>query len=156
MRSKVEPLAEVAEKTDDDDNSYVQFGKYLEFGTDKESMNHTTIVEFLKWHASKPGDAQIDLQKYIAYMKEGRDDIYYVTGERTAAASSLPSSEAPRKKGLEVCTWPDRRMKIMPRSSGSSTASDPGRTSRTTTRRKIWRSRGPSSCRSSSGPPAPF
>lgn len=47
----LEMFAKVAEQTDDDDDkSYVQFGKYLEFGSDKGSMSHTTIVEFLHGH----------------------------------------------------------------------------------------------------------
>ena len=35
-------------------------------------------------------------------MKEGQNDIYYITGESVAAASSSPFLEALRKKGLEA------------------------------------------------------
>ena len=35
-------------------------------------------------------------------MKEGQNDIYYITGASVAAISSSPFLESLRKKGLEV------------------------------------------------------
>merc|ERR1712078_369754 len=40
-------------------------------------------------------------------MKEGQNDIYYITGESIAAVSSSPFLETLRKKGLEVIYMTD-------------------------------------------------
>merc|ERR1739838_518369 len=48
------------------------------------------------------GDETISLKEYVDRMKEGQNDIYYITGESIAAVSSSPFLENLRKKGLEV------------------------------------------------------
>merc|ERR1719502_2263165 len=44
----------------------------------------------------------ISLKEYVDRMKEGQNDIYYITGESIAAVSSSPFLESMRKKGIEV------------------------------------------------------
>merc|ERR1719514_38259 len=44
----------------------------------------------------------ISLKEYCDRMKEGQNDIYYITGESVAQVSSSPFIEQLRKKGLEV------------------------------------------------------
>merc|ERR1711988_1520725 len=56
----------------------------------------------MRYHTSKSGDEQISLKEYVDRMKEGQNDIYYITGGSVAAVSSSPFLEALRKKGLEV------------------------------------------------------
>jgi len=48
------------------------------------------------------GDESISLKEYVDRMKEGQNDIYYITDESVAAVSSSPFLENLRKKGLEV------------------------------------------------------
>merc|ERR1712096_556919 len=51
---------------------------------------------------SKSGDELISLKEYVDRMKEGQNDIYYITGESVAQVSSSPFIETLRKKGFEV------------------------------------------------------
>merc|ERR1740123_2976847 len=44
----------------------------------------------------------MSLKEYVDRMKEGQNDIYYITGDSVAAVSSSPFLETLRKKGLEV------------------------------------------------------
>merc|ERR1712000_792805 len=60
------------------------------------------VAELLRFHTSKSGDEQISFKEYIDRMKEGQNDIYYITGESIAAVSASPFLESLRKKGFEV------------------------------------------------------
>merc|ERR1712224_998825 len=55
-----------------------------------------------RYQTSKSGDEQISFKEYVDRMKEGQNDIFYITGESIAAVSSSPFIETLRKKGMEV------------------------------------------------------
>merc|ERR1712139_255429 len=56
----------------------------------------------LRFQTSKSGDEMISLKEYCDRMKEGQNDIFYITGESVQAVSSSPFIEALRKKGFEI------------------------------------------------------
>merc|ERR1712220_41337 len=102
MGKCLEMFAEIAEKKDDYKKFYEQFGKCLKLGVHEDSTNRTKVAELLRWHTSKSGDEQISLKEYVDRLKEGQNDIFYITGDSIAAVSSSPFLETLRKKGLEV------------------------------------------------------
>merc|ERR1712190_346360 len=102
VKKCLEMFAEIAEKKDDYKKFYEQFGKCLKLGVHEDSTNRTKAAELLRYHTSKSGDEQISFKEYVDRMKEGQNDIYYITGESIAAVSSSPFLETLRKKGLEV------------------------------------------------------
>merc|ERR1712187_1016629 len=65
------------------------------------------VAELLRYQTSKSGDEMISLKEYVDRMKEGQEDIYYITGESIAQVSSSPFLENLRKKGLEVLYMTD-------------------------------------------------
>merc|ERR1712045_398033 len=71
-------------------------------GVHEDSTNRTKVAEIMRYHSSKTGDEQISFKEYVDRMKEGQNDIYYITGESIAAVSSSPFLESLRKKGIEV------------------------------------------------------
>merc|ERR1711972_897202 len=95
-------MGEIAEKKDDYKKFYEQFGKCLKLGVHEDSTNRTKVAELMRYHTSKSGDEQISFKEYVDRMKEGQNDIHYITGESIAAVSSSPFLETLRKKGPEV------------------------------------------------------
>merc|ERR1712010_82315 len=89
-------------KKDDYKKFYEQFSKNIKLGIHEDSTNRAKIAELMRYHTSKSGDEQISLKEYVDRMKEGQNDIYYITGESIAQVSSSPFLENLRKKGLEV------------------------------------------------------
>merc|ERR1712151_1389451 len=71
-------------------------------GVHEDSTNRTKVAELMRYQTSKSGDEQISLKEHIDRMKEGQNDIYYITGESIAAVSSSPFLESLRKKGLDI------------------------------------------------------
>merc|ERR1711933_449695 len=107
VKKCLEMFAEIAEKKDDYKKFYEQFGKCLKLGVHEDSTNRTKVAELMRYHTSKSGDEQISFKEYVDRMKEGQNDIYYITGESIAAVSSSPFLETLRKKGLEVLYMTD-------------------------------------------------
>merc|ERR1712040_25803 len=102
VKKCLEMFAEIAEKKDDYKKFYEQFSKNIKLGIHEDSTNRMKVAELMRYHTSKSGDEQISLKEYVDRMKEGQNDIYYITGESIAAMSSSPFLESLRKKGLEV------------------------------------------------------
>ena len=103
-----EMLAEIAEKKDDDYKKfYEQFGKRLKLGIHRNFVDGVEIAELLRFNTSKPGDEQISFKEYVDRMKEGQNDIRYITDESIAVVSSSSLGEYLHEKGHEVLHMAD-------------------------------------------------
>merc|ERR1711964_210078 len=102
VKKCLEMFNEIAEKKDDYKKFYEQFGKNLKLGIHGDSTNRNKIADLLRYRTSKSGDETISLKEYVDRMKEGQNDIFYVTGESVQQVSSSPFIETLRKKGYEV------------------------------------------------------
>ena len=102
VKKCLEMFAEIPEKKDDYKKFYDQYDYCLKLGIHEDSTNRAKIAELLRCNTSKSGDERISLKEYVGRMKEGQNDIYYITGESIAVVSSLPFLENFRKKGFEV------------------------------------------------------
>merc|ERR1711898_55223 len=102
VKKCLEMFTEIAEKKDDYKKFYEQFSKNLKLGIHEDSTNRAKLADLLRFQTSKSGDEVISLKEYCDRMKEGQNDIFYITGESIQAVSSSPFIETLRKKGLEV------------------------------------------------------
>merc|ERR1711976_288710 len=101
-KKSLELIAEFAENDEDWKKFYEQFSKNLKLGIHEDQSNREKLSNFLRYHTSKSGEDMISLKEYVARMKEGQKDIYFITGENKAAVSASPFIEGLKKKGIEV------------------------------------------------------
>ena len=83
----LEMLAEITELNDDYKKFYEQFGKRLKLGIHKSFIDGVEIAGLLRSNTPKPGDEQISFKEHVDRMKEGQNDIFYITDESIAVVS---------------------------------------------------------------------
>ncbi len=102
-----------SEKDSDKENYqtfWAEFGRVMKEGPGEDFANREKIAKLLRFASTeKDTDEQIvPLDEYIARMKTGQKDIFYITADSFAAAKNSPHLEVFRKKGIEVLLLSDR------------------------------------------------
>ncbi len=108
-------LEELANSDDEDKKKkyltfWRQFGQVLKEGVGEDQANQERILKLLRFGSTHLDSTEqtVSLTEYVLRMKEGQDQIYYVTGETFNAAKNSPHLEIFRKKGVEVLLLSDR------------------------------------------------
>jgi molecular chaperone HtpG len=87
-----------------------EFGSVLKEGPAEDHANRERIAKLLRFsstQADKP-EQDVSLEDYVARMKPGQKEIYFVIADSFAAAKSSPHLEVLRSKGIEVLLLSDR------------------------------------------------
>jgi len=84
-----------------------QFGAVLKEGIGEDFANRERLAKLYRF-ASTHADEGVSFEDYRKRMKEGQEDIYYITADTLAAAKASPQLEIFRKKGIEVLLLVDR------------------------------------------------
>jgi len=84
-----------------------QFGAVMKEGIGEDHANRERLAKLYRF-ASTQADEGVSFADYVKRMKEGQDDIYYITADTLAAAKASPQLEIFGKKGIEVLLLTDR------------------------------------------------
>ena len=89
---------------------WTTFGRVVKEGIPEDHANRDRLARLLRFSSThNPGDEQtVSLADYVARMKDGQKDIYYVTADGYAAARNSPHLEIFRKLGIEVLLLHER------------------------------------------------
>jgi molecular chaperone HtpG len=81
-----------------------EFGAILKEGITDDFGNRDEIARLLRFTSTRSAtdEATVSFRDYVARMKEGQRDIYYLLAPTLAAAAASPHLEAFRSKGVEV------------------------------------------------------
>jgi molecular chaperone HtpG len=83
-----------------------EFGRAVKEGLLSEPDNHKPILEIASF-ATTAGTEPTTLAGYVERMKEGQEEIYFLTGETRAQAENSPHMEAFKAQGYEVLLLTD-------------------------------------------------
>ncbi|HKY44634.1 MAG TPA: molecular chaperone HtpG, partial [Pyrinomonadaceae bacterium] len=79
-----------------------QFGRSIKEGVASDWDNKARIVSLLRFQSSHDEKKLTTLKEYVERMKEGQEEIFYLTGESRRIVENSPHLEALKAKGYEV------------------------------------------------------
>lgn len=85
---------------------WAQFGRILKEGLAVDFEWKERIAALTRW-SSTHGEELVSLDDYVSRMKDGQEEIYYITGESREALEGSPYLEALRAHGFEVLLMTD-------------------------------------------------
>ncbi|GHF55972.1 molecular chaperone HtpG [Streptomyces griseosporeus] len=84
-----------------------EFGPVLKEGLVTDADNRDAILAVSSFASTHSAEEPTTLKAYLERMKDGQEDIYYLTGESRQAIENSPHMEAFRAKGIEVLLLTD-------------------------------------------------
>jgi molecular chaperone HtpG len=81
---------------------WAEFGRAIKEGVSSDYENKERLLELLIFESSNDPEKLTTLKDYVARMKEGQNEIYYLPGESRAQVENSPHLESIKEKGYEV------------------------------------------------------
>lgn len=99
-------LDHLAKMQENDDEKYQkfwhEFGRLVKEGPSSDPDNKDRINKLLLFQSSNDPEKLTTLADYVSRMKDGQEEIFYLTGESREVVASSPHLEAFEEKGYEV------------------------------------------------------
>jgi len=86
---------------------YNEFGQALKAGIPTDFENKERLAALLRYKTTKSEGKYVTLDEYIANMKDGQKEIYYLTGENLTSLLNSPLLESLKAKDYEVLLMVD-------------------------------------------------
>merc|ERR1719433_437530 len=83
-----------------------EFGKSVKLGVIEDSKNRKKLLNLLRFPSTASEDP-VSLQSYVDRMKDGQDNIYYISAATVDEAKESPFLEQVTKRGFEVLFFVD-------------------------------------------------
>ena len=101
-------LDELARKAKEElyEKFWADFGPVLKEGLYEDQENREKLLEIARFRSTHDS-GWTTLEGYLGRMKEGQDEIYYITGESVAALRTSPQLEVARAREIEVLLFED-------------------------------------------------
>lgn len=100
-------LEKKAKKAPDEYSTFWEnFGQVMKEGVYEDSDYRERLLGLMRAH-STDGDGLTGLAEYVARMKDGQDEIFYITGEDVAQLRNSPQIEGFTARGVEVLLLSD-------------------------------------------------
>jgi molecular chaperone HtpG len=102
-RKVLDVLDEMREKDSDTYRKFwTEFGRAIKEGVSSDYENKDRLLELLVFESSNDPEKLTTLKEYVERMKEGQNEIYYLTGESRSQVENSPHLETFKEKGYEV------------------------------------------------------
>lgn len=86
---------------------WTEFGRVVKEGLVDDPENRDAILDIVSVASTHSADELTTLRQYVERMKDGQNEIYYMTGESRTMIENSPHMEAFRAKGYEVLILTD-------------------------------------------------
>mmetsp|Transcript_44923 Transcript_44923/g.70405 ORF Transcript_44923/g.70405 Transcript_44923/m.70405 type:complete len:691 (+) Transcript_44923:1183-3255(+) len=102
VKKCLELFTEISENKEDYKTFYEQYSKNIKLGIHEDSQNRSKLAELLRYKSSRCPDENTTLKEYVSRMRDGQNQIYYITGESQKSVENSPFLEKLRQKSYEV------------------------------------------------------
>ncbi|KAF1741683.1 hypothetical protein MXB_3070, partial [Myxobolus squamalis] len=102
IKKTLELIGEIMEDENNRKIFWEQFSKNIKLGIHEDSVHREKLIEFLMYETSYSPDTYCFLKDVVSRVKEGQNDLYYISGESKAIVSQSVFTERLRKRGFEV------------------------------------------------------
>ncbi len=103
-------LGELKKKAGKDTEGYAtfwdNFGAVLKEGLYEDSGHRDELMQLARFRSTTQ-DGLTSLTDYVSRMKDGQEEIFYITGDNAEAIAASPQLEAFRARGVEVLLLTD-------------------------------------------------